>query len=265
MTGGLPAIPVEKLRPNPKNPAARSVPDPELAASILALGRVLQPLVVQKHDGDTWLVLDGHRRLAAAKSVGVRALPCLAQRPGDNDAQLSTMLAASMHERLEPMDQARMFKALRQHLDVRSIAARTGYSVETVSARLRLLVLPAEAQQMVERKELTVRDATALAREVEKSGTGSASLTAPTRSAWFTKRHRLAERVAARCDHTARVRVGGVACGQCWEDEIRADERPGPDTTVAALTSAGPVVAIDNHICDACDGFDPASCPERAS
>ncbi|MFJ2518679.1 ParB/RepB/Spo0J family partition protein [Cellulosimicrobium cellulans] len=224
MTGGLPAIPVEKLRPNPKNPAARSAPDPELAASILALGRVLQPLVVQQHDGGTWLVLDGHRRLAAAKSVGVKALPCLAQRPGDDDAQLATMLAASMHERLDPMDQARMFKELRRHMDVRSIAARTGHSVQTVSDRLRLLALPAEAQQMVERKELTVRDATALAREVEKSGTGSAPLTAPTRSAWFTKRHPLAERATARCDHAGRVRVGGVACGQCWEDAIRDDQ-----------------------------------------
>jgi ParB family chromosome partitioning protein len=224
VTAALPAIPVDKLRPNPKNPASRSEPDPELAASIVALGRVLQPLVVQQHEGGTWLVLDGHRRLAAAKHVGVTSLPCLAVRPGDDDAQLSTMLAAAMHERLDPLDQARMFKELRRHLDVRSIAARTGYSVQTVSDRLRLLSLPPEAQAMVERKEMTVRNATALARDVEKTGTGTAALAAPSRSAWFTKSHRLAERVAAACDHDGRVRVGGVGCGQCWEAAIRADQ-----------------------------------------
>lgn len=225
MTGGLPAIPVEKLRPNPANVRGELGDLSELASSIRSKG-LLQPLVVQQHAGGTWLVLDGHRRLAAAKLAGVRALPCLATRPGDVNAQRATMLAAAMHKRLESIEAARAFRALRDAgMSVPEIAGETGYAPSTVSARLRLLTLPEEAQDMVERKELTVREATELARQVQRHGTGTATLATP-RTAWFGKGHALYAAVREACDHSdTRVLIAGTACGQCWEDAIRANER----------------------------------------
>lgn len=222
----LSRIPIENLRPNPQNPSSRLLVDAELAASILALRTLLQPLVVQQGEGGTWLILDGHRRYAAAKSVGVQSLPCLAVRPGGEDAQVATILAASMHKRLEPMEQARLFKKLRRTMDIKTIAARTGFSTRTVSDRLALLYLPAEAQTMVADKTLTVAAATDLAREVVATGTGTTRVRAPKRSRWLTRTHPLAATVSDSCTHLDdRAAVGIIGCGQCWETAIRADER----------------------------------------
>lgn len=255
----LPRIPIESLRPNPQNPSSRLVVDAELAASILALGTLLQPLVVQQGEGGTWLILDGHRRYAAAKSVGVQSLPCLAVRPGGEDAQVATILAASMHKRLEPLDQAKLFKKLRGRMDVKTIAARTGFSPRTVADRLALLYLPAEAQQIVEAKEITAAAGATLGREIEKSGTGTTSLRAPVRSRWLTKAHPLAAAVSDACTHLeTRVAVGIVGCGQCWEAAIRADER-------TQLPGGPPRLVVDDHVCDTCDGFGPADCPARGA
>lgn len=230
----LPRIPIESLRPNPQNPSSRLVVDEELAASIMALGTLLQPLVVQQGEGGTWLILDGHRRYAAARSIGIVSLPCLAVRPGGEDAQVATILAASMHQRLEPMEQARLFGKLRGRMDVKAIAARTGFSVRTVSDRLALLRLPAEAQTMVADKTLTVTAATELAREVEATGAGTTTVRAPKRSRWLAKTHPLAATVSEACTHLeTRAAVGVVGCGQCWETAIRDDEQ----ARIAAATS----------------------------
>lgn len=228
MTGGLPTIPVERLRPNPANVRGDLGDLSELAASIRSKG-LLQPLVVQQHAGGTWLVLDGHRRLAAAKLAGVRAVPCLATKPGDLNAQRATMLAAAMHKRLEPIEAARAFRALRDAgMSVTEIATQTGYAASTVSSRLRLLTLPEEAQDMVTAKELTVREATEFARQVQRTGTGTAALGA-LRTAWFGKGHALYAAVREACDHgDIRVMIAAAACGNCWEDAIRTDERARP-------------------------------------
>jgi ParB family transcriptional regulator, chromosome partitioning protein len=251
----LPRISIDKLRPNRANPSSRLSVDDELAASILALGTLLQPLVVQQGEGGTWLILDGHRRYAAAKSVGVQSLPCLAVRPGGEDAQVATILAASMHKRLEPLEQARLFRKLRGSMDVRTIAARTGFSARTVSDRLALLYLPAEVQEKVEAKEVTASDGATLGRQLEKAGTGTVSVRPPTRSRWLTRTHPLAATVSEACTHLdTRAAVGIVGCGQCWEAAIRTDER--------SQLAASRLVA-DGHACDTCDGFDPTECPER--
>lgn len=221
---GLPQIPIERLRPHHSNIRTDLGDLSELAASIRAVG-LLQPLVVVPAGGD-YEVLDGNRRLAAARLAGAKALPCLATRLGDADHQTSVMLAAAMHQALAPLDQAQAFLALRNSgLSVPDIARRTGYSTATVSARLMLIDLPDEVQDMVRDKEINVTEATNLARQVRRTKAGTAVTTAP-KGAWFTSQHRLAKAVMSRCAHLETRRlIGGAGCGQCWEEEIRFDER----------------------------------------
>lgn len=220
---GLPMIPVESLHRHPGN-VRRVLGDvTELAASIRAQG-LLQPLVVMK-DATGWTVIDGHRRLAAAICAGARALPCIATKPGDAGAQLSMMLAAAMHKGLDPIDQAHAFFRLRARaLSVADIARMTGYSTATVSARLLLVDLPYEVQDLVAAQTITVAEATVMAREVRAARTGTA-FRKDIRSRWLDRTHRLAAAASASCGHRAtRVLVGAVACGQCWEHAIRVDE-----------------------------------------
>ncbi|WP_076260840.1 ParB/RepB/Spo0J family partition protein [Intrasporangium flavum] len=219
----LRTIPVRDLVANRRNVREHLFDIDELANSIRANG-LLQPLVVNDQGG-LLVVTDGHRRLEACQRACVPAVPCLVTIGADARSVTTTMLAAAMHQELRPIEQARAFKALQDEgVAVADIARSTGYRVALIRARLLLLELPIEAQDMVDNDELTIGQATDLAKQVRSKKSGSASTRSSSRSSWLTRSHRLALSIV--CDHgDARTVVGGVACGQCWEAAIRADER----------------------------------------
>ncbi len=222
----IPTIAVDQIHPHPHN-VRRDLGDlTELAASIRAVG-LLQPLVVAQ-SGTGWVVVDGHRRLAAAKLIGAKSLPCLALSSRMASAShVAVMLAAAMHKALGPVEQAAAFQALRDTgMTITEISQRTGYAASTITGRLLLRTLPGDVTEMVVKKEMTVAEATALARELHDKSVAIAERRAP-RSTWFTARHCLADVAAAACTpvhHANRSMVGGVACGQCWERAIRDDQ-----------------------------------------
>lgn len=226
---GARAIPVAQLRSHPGNVRDDLGDIQELARSMRSQG-VLQPLLVAPRTvrgEEVFVVLDGHRRLAAARQGQIGALPCLITAEGTRDETLATMLAAAMHKGLGPLEQAEAFKALQnQGMTISQIAAQTGYHPNTVRDRLRLRELPREARDMLAEREITVGHATQLARQVSKNGKGATTTTAAPKQSWFGKTHRLANRARSICseDHRAtRVLVGGLACGQCWEQVITRD------------------------------------------
>jgi ParB family transcriptional regulator, chromosome partitioning protein len=216
---------VQDLRPNPENPR-RDVGDvTELAGSIKRLG-LLQPLLVQSEPDGSLMILDGHRRAAAAKLAGLDRLPAVVVPDSDVDVQIGRMCAAAMHKALAPVELGAAFARLRDTfgLDHRQIAQRTGYSIKTVKDRLWLLELPADVRRMVEEGRLPAADGAALARDVKKHGRGAARLDRPSR--WFTSKHPLARVARGLCGShpDRRTIIGSVACGACWEAAIRADE-----------------------------------------
>lgn len=95
-------IPVKKLWQHPDNPRKDLGDVTELAESIKVNG-VLQNLTVvpligeitKKWDGESYRVIIGHRRLAAAKLAGLEELPCVVVEMSERE-QLSTMLTENM-------------------------------------------------------------------------------------------------------------------------------------------------------------------------
>lgn len=95
-------IPVKKLWQHPDNPRKDLGDVSELAESIKVNG-VLQNLTVvpligeitKKWDGESYRVIIGHRRLAAAKLAGLEELPCVVVEMSERE-QLSTMLTENM-------------------------------------------------------------------------------------------------------------------------------------------------------------------------
>lgn len=224
-------LPTAALTPNRANVREDLGDLTELAASMREHG-VLQPIVVHEASPTSWTIVDGHRRHAAARLAGRPQVPCLIAPAGDRDQTLTVMLAAALHKRLEPLEQAGAFQALRNRgLTVADIARRTGYSTSTISARLLLLTLPKEAQDMVQTGTLTARDAQQLAREVKTRGAGTVRANAD-RNRWFTDHHRLQYQAATSCSHDETRHLMAGACGQCWEQTIRAHERGEIDSTV---------------------------------
>lgn len=217
------SIPLDRLRPHPDNIRDDLGDLTELATSIATRG-LLQPLVVAPA-GKSFLILDGHRRYAAAKIAGVPAVPCLAVKPGDVARDTAVMLAAAMHKALTPLERGRAFRALRRRgLSTAEIARQSGYSAATVASGLLLADLPPEAQDMVATGELTATAGVQMAREVRRAPSSTPQHVGP-RASWLNPDHRLASMVRNSCSHDGRLRIGGIGCGQCWEDAIRFDER----------------------------------------
>lgn len=147
-------LPIELLKPHPKNPRKDVGDVTELAESIKANG-IFQPLTVLSGDCiDGYTVVIGHRRLAAAKLAGLKKVPCNVAEMTEQE-QISTMLLENMQRNdLTVYEQAQGFQMM---LDLgeteQSIADKTGFSKATVRHRVKLLELDkAEFEKSQERQ-----------------------------------------------------------------------------------------------------------------
>ena len=121
-----------------------------LAASVRAQG-ILQPLLVERSDAGP-VLLDGHRRLVAARAAGIGAVPVIYREGAEGEGgQLAAALAANLRRRgLDPIEEARAFaRATEAGWPQRRIAEAVGCSRRHVSERLRLLRLPEPVQEAI--------------------------------------------------------------------------------------------------------------------
>lgn len=139
-TKTLVMLPVDKLEAHPDNPRKNLGDLTELADSIKKNG-VMQNLTVVPHKekADTYTLIIGHRRCAAAKLAGLAELPCAIVKLTDRE-QIGIMLCENMQRSdITAIEQAESMQLM---LDlgetVESIAASTGFSKKTVKDRLKL-------------------------------------------------------------------------------------------------------------------------------
>jgi ParB family chromosome partitioning protein len=126
----------------------------ELAESIRRVG-VIQPLVVMEVDGG-YEVVAGHRRLLAARRVGLVALPCLVRSARDADPTALKLHENLYRQELTPVEEAAFFAELLPTCenDTDNLAALVKQSRTYVENRLLLLkgdpdVLAAVAQREI--------------------------------------------------------------------------------------------------------------------
>ena len=157
-------IPVSKLWGHPDNPRKDLGDVTELAESIKVNG-VLQNLTVvpligeitKKWDGESYRVIIGHRRLAAAKLAGLEELPCVVVEMSERE-QLSTMLTENMQRSdLTVYEQAQGFQMMLDMGDtVEDIAEKSGFSATTVRRRVKLLELDKDKFKKSEERGVTL-------------------------------------------------------------------------------------------------------------
>ena len=157
--GGYAEIPIDRLRANPQQPRHHFDPESleELAASIRLHG-VLQPLLVSEEHRDRYVLITGERRWRAAKLAGLTTVPAVIRERVEDAEQLELALVENLQRRdLTPLEEARAFEHLRTELELSQadISKRVGMDRSTVANSLRLLKLPPDLQEMVERGELT--------------------------------------------------------------------------------------------------------------
>lgn len=230
---GLAAIPLDQLHPSPNNPREKLFDIDGLALSIRENG-LIQPLVVQQIPGRPgFQIVAGHRRLAAMQHLKAATAPCVVRRDMLPDEELLAMLVENgQRANLDPIEEARALDRLKKSgLSDRDIASKVGRSMGTIRSRLDLLRLPFEEQEQVRAGHYTLQHAQSVvrqAREAERRsrrpearpvGRPKGAKTKP----YFGDTHPLASTVRTSCDHRGTPKVGGIGCGPCWEQAIRAD------------------------------------------
>jgi len=112
----------------------------ELVESVRRFG-IIMPLLVQKC-GNEYVVLDGNRRLRAAKRVGLEKVPCaVIVTEGETDTISVAYIANLFRKNPTPLEEAMFFKFLRDKhgLSIRDLASIVGKSVSYVHDRLSIV------------------------------------------------------------------------------------------------------------------------------
>lgn len=151
-------IEISKLKPHPNNPRKAIGDISELTASIKKNG-VFQNLTVVTNEDDTYTIIIGHRRHAAAKEAGLTELPCTVVDMTEKE-QLSTMLLENMQrEDLTVLEQAEGFQMMIDLGEsVKSISEQTGFSQSTVRHRVKLLELDKSELKKQENMNVSITD-----------------------------------------------------------------------------------------------------------
>lgn len=136
-----------------------------LAQSIKHQG-LLQPLLVRAAEDGTYIVVAGHRRLAAMQSIGYKdAFPVTVHETNGVSTKLAQVTENLQREDLTVWEEARAFELLRTEYGMKQkqIADMIGLDASTVSKRLKLAQLPVVAEDLLVKFEFTAEDALGVA------------------------------------------------------------------------------------------------------
>src|SRR5205823_9392444 len=140
-------VPVEFLRPNPRNPrqSYSEVELDELAASIRERG-IIQPIVVRTLRGsaDHYEIIAGERRWRAAQRADMHEVPIVLLEASDREALELAIVENVQRTDLNPLEEAMGYQALADEFGhgQEDLARVVGKSRAHVANTLRLLKLP---------------------------------------------------------------------------------------------------------------------------
>jgi ParB family transcriptional regulator, chromosome partitioning protein len=153
-------VPIEYLRPNPRNPR-RNFSDAELdelAASIRERG-IIQPVVVRSVRGakDAYEIIAGERRWRAAQRAALHEIPIVPFEATDSEALELAIIENVQRTDLNPLEEAGGYEALaseygHSHEDIAKIV---GKSRSHVTNTLRLLKLPEPVKAYIHAGKIT--------------------------------------------------------------------------------------------------------------
>ena len=164
----------------------------DLCASISRIG-IIVPLLV-RHEGDTFLVLAGHRRLAAAQALGLAAVPCCVREDTEASAVEINIAENLFRTDLTPLEQASAIKDILAAgvISVDNVARMMHRSDHWVNAQLDMLTWPADILETIHNGRLSVSAASNLALITDNDyrsflirNAADAGATARTTAAWL--------------------------------------------------------------------------------
>ena len=157
-------IQIDLIRPGEQQPRTSFQEDKlqELAQSIRTSG-IIQPLLVRRRGGLFELVA-GERRWRAAQLAGLSTVPAIVREIPDDRLLELALIENIQRQELNPIEEANAYKRLIESLNLTQddIAKRVGRDRSFITNYLRILKLPTEIQNLLEREKLSFGHARAL-------------------------------------------------------------------------------------------------------
>lgn len=160
-------VPIEFLRPNPRNPRKAFAEEDlaELANSISERG-IIQPILVRTIPGmvDVYEIVAGERRWRAAQRAGLHEAPVLLIEAGDKESLEIAIIENVQRTDLNALEEAQGYQQLIDEFDYApaDLGRIIGKSRSHVANTLRLLKLPESVKALVASGELSAGHARAL-------------------------------------------------------------------------------------------------------
>lgn len=141
----------------------------KLSESIRESG-IIQPLSVRKREGGGYYLIAGERRLRAAKTVGIKKVPCILFNADEISAAFITVIENLQRCDLSLFEEAEGIETLIKEYGLThcEVAERLGIAQSTLSNKLRILRLSPSLREKITAAGLSERVARALIRLPEE-------------------------------------------------------------------------------------------------
>jgi ParB family transcriptional regulator, chromosome partitioning protein len=157
-------LPIDEIIPNKYQPRISfdEASLNELAQSIKSDG-VIQPVIVRR-SGSKYELITGERRWRAAKKVGLKTVPAVIRDVSEFKTLEWALIENIQRQDLNPLEEASAYSSLIEefHLTQEELAQRVGKDRSSIANYLRLLSLPLEIKEQIQRQELSMGHARAL-------------------------------------------------------------------------------------------------------
>lgn len=172
-------LPVEALEDNPMNRFSMAE-DEQFQSTLTSLEQdgFLDDIIVTPSGAGRWRIVSGHRRVAAARKLGLATVPCKVRQYPDTLSELRALMGANLHRRnLTPFDLSRQLLVLREELakagalpegakeQAQRLAEESRLSRATVERYLDLWNLSETLTAWAEGGQMSMTDAYELARK----------------------------------------------------------------------------------------------------
>ena len=162
---GLNEINISDIQPNPNQPRKHfdETALNELAASIKIHG-VIQPIVINEEKDGKYMIIAGERRWRAAKIAGLQTIPAYVRNFTEKQIKEISIIENLQREDLNPIEAAKAIKQLMEEykLTQEAVAERIGKSRSVIANTVRLLTLPIEVVDLIEKDKLSAGHAKVL-------------------------------------------------------------------------------------------------------
>lgn len=159
-------VPISKLKANKDQPRKifRDKEITELAASIKENG-IIQPITVARTDNGDFEIIAGERRFRASKLAGLERVPVVVKKATKKDTLVMAIIENVQRSDLNCVEEGLAYYQLMNEYELtqEEVAKKIGKERSTIANFLRILKLPREVIQYLQKDELSFGHAKVLA------------------------------------------------------------------------------------------------------